>query len=309
MAFDTIRAVVAQIELLEKINKKNIRFSITTNGSLLTDDIIHFLNEKKFSVLLSFDVLAQDINRHKGSYKFITSVLDKLLCSPNIELATNSVFTPETVEHLSSSAWFLMRKGVLSIDLSYSSLSPWNELSLSRLEAGLAAVRSRLIEHYKKKGNIPVSHFVKRDKSKLFACGAGFDRMAISPEGYLWGCCFFYDLARKQSKPLQENDYCFGSLDSYVPDGETIHRKKLKMHQHLKMEYFFTKKDFCKLCPDLWECAVCPVDAAFSTSIMGMIPIQACALRKVIRKQVKEFWRELEGQSENIITGNQTSKD
>ena len=44
LAFDTIRAVVAQIELLEKINKKNIRFSITTNGSLLTDDIIHFLN-------------------------------------------------------------------------------------------------------------------------------------------------------------------------------------------------------------------------------------------------------------------------
>lgn len=293
LAFDLIHTTVKNAEAQQKKTQKNIRFSITTNGSLLTDEVIDFLDEKQFFVLLSFDAAAQNIGRQKGSYKSLVTVLDKLLEREGLEIATNSVFTPQTIKYLKNSVCFLIEKDVPSIDISFSTLSSWENDSLSELEEALASLRAVLFAFYKEKGTIPVTNFLKREKNKIFECGAGGSRMALSPEGYLWGCNFFYDLARKQGEPLLNNRFCFGELDGFKKGKNSIYPRVLEEYKPLKMEYFFSREKFCLFCPDLNDCAVCPAEAAFSTNIIGMIPVHSCKLRKVLHRQVKEFWTEI----------------
>lgn len=53
--FDLVREVVAYARSLEKEHGKNFRFTITTNGVLLDDDKIDFINREMYNVVLSVD--------------------------------------------------------------------------------------------------------------------------------------------------------------------------------------------------------------------------------------------------------------
>ncbi len=55
MNFDVVKEVVAYARSKEKEHNKNFRFTITTNGLLLTDDKIEFLNKEMSNVVLSID--------------------------------------------------------------------------------------------------------------------------------------------------------------------------------------------------------------------------------------------------------------
>lgn len=55
MNFDTVREIVAYAEEQGKLHGKNFRFTLTTNGMLLNEEIEAFLNEKMSNVVLSLD--------------------------------------------------------------------------------------------------------------------------------------------------------------------------------------------------------------------------------------------------------------
>lgn len=55
MNFEVVKQVVAYARSLEKEHNKNFRFTITTNGLLLTDDKIDYINREMSNVVLSID--------------------------------------------------------------------------------------------------------------------------------------------------------------------------------------------------------------------------------------------------------------
>ena len=55
MNWDTVKKLVAYGRELEKIHDKNFRFTLTTNGVLLNDEIIDFCNKEMTNVVLSID--------------------------------------------------------------------------------------------------------------------------------------------------------------------------------------------------------------------------------------------------------------
>lgn len=55
MNFDVVKQIVAYARSKEKEYNKNFRFTITTNGMLLTDDKIDFINKEMSNVVLSID--------------------------------------------------------------------------------------------------------------------------------------------------------------------------------------------------------------------------------------------------------------
>lgn len=55
MNFDVVKQIVAYARSKEKEYNKNFRFTITTNGLLLTDDKIDFINKEMSNVVLSID--------------------------------------------------------------------------------------------------------------------------------------------------------------------------------------------------------------------------------------------------------------
>ena len=77
MNFDVVKGIVAYARSIEKEHNKNFRFTLTTNGMLVDNDVIEFANKECHNVVLSLDGrkeihdnLRKTING-KGSYDVI----------------------------------------------------------------------------------------------------------------------------------------------------------------------------------------------------------------------------------------------
>lgn len=85
MNFEVVKQLVEYGRSVEKENNKNIRFTITTNGILLDDDKIKYINENMHNVVLSLDGRKEVNDRmrptlnDKGSYDIIMPKFKKLV--------------------------------------------------------------------------------------------------------------------------------------------------------------------------------------------------------------------------------------
>lgn len=102
LEFELIKQIVAYIK--EVYPEKNVRYGLTTNATLLTDEVAHFFQENDFQVVISidgpkeihdlqrrfanghgsFDVVMENLSRVKGKYNSLYQ-----------RCRTNTVLTPE----------------------------------------------------------------------------------------------------------------------------------------------------------------------------------------------------------------------
>ena len=79
MAWKVVKQIVAYARSKEKEYKKNFRFTFTTNGMLLNDEVTDFLNQEMYNVVLSLDGRKEVHDRlrktvtGKGSYELYRS--------------------------------------------------------------------------------------------------------------------------------------------------------------------------------------------------------------------------------------------
>ncbi len=293
LAYDQIRHAVSAIEKKNRKLKKDVQFSMTTNGSLISDDILRFLDQHKFLLTVSFDGLAQDISKKRDSFEHIVSIIKKILKYTDIDLETNSVFTPTTIGYLSKSIQFISELGVANIDFSLHKVTPWDSSSLSRLKEELTSLRGFLLSFYRREGKIPLVEFREDPKKDIFCCFAGRDRMAITPDGKLWGCCLFPDFLSDEEENEENEKYCFGNLNSFTENFEKVYTEILSNISSLRTDHFSTPDTSCILCEELEECGVCPMDTAFSGSITKRIPPWICEIKKILMKEKRFFRKEL----------------
>lgn len=89
MNFDVVKKIVAYARSVEKKHHKNFRFTLTTNGMLIDDDVIDFCNREMQNVVLSLDGRKEVHDRlrrdyaGKGSYDTIVPKFQKLVKSRN----------------------------------------------------------------------------------------------------------------------------------------------------------------------------------------------------------------------------------
>lgn len=293
LVFEQVKQVIHAIQEKNNGNRK-IHYTISTNGSLIDDEVLQFLKRNKFSLLLSFDGLVQDISRKKGSFQQIVSTIEKLKKNPIVSLVTNSVFTPDTVEHISKSIQFIIEMGVPNIRLSLSTYPSWESQSLLRLKKELASLRKFSLELYKETNSIPLNYLKRKARKGLFRCAAGWDRMTLTPDGKLWGCHILPNYFNEKEETKEYLKYCFGDLDYFIKEYGQVYPEVLANYSNLQMEYFYTSDSWCLVCEDLEQCSVCPFDAAYATSIIGRIPSWICQIRKIFHRERELFWDELE---------------
>ena len=85
MNWDVVKQLVAYARSVEKQHNKNFRFTFTTNGMLLNDEVIDFLNKEMVNVVLSLDG-RKEVNDHfrknyagQGSYDTIVPNFQRLV--------------------------------------------------------------------------------------------------------------------------------------------------------------------------------------------------------------------------------------
>ena len=127
MNWQVVKDLVAYGREQEKLHDKHFRFTVTTNGVLLNDDIQEFINKEMDNVVISLDGRKEVNDRMrpfrngKGSYDLIVPKFQKLADSRNQEryyirgtFTRNNLDFSEDVKHLQSLASSRCRSNRLS---------------------------------------------------------------------------------------------------------------------------------------------------------------------------------------------------
>jgi sulfatase maturation enzyme AslB (radical SAM superfamily) len=285
LAFDLIRAAVEHLGRLDRGARRRIRFSVSTNGSLIDDEVLAFLDEHAISVLLSFDGTAQNTGRKKGSFGRLVALIQKILSRPRIDLATNSIFTARTIGQLVPSLELLLRLGVRRIHAGVTSRGGWTAAASARLEREMASARSLLLERYDRLADVPWVEMVEADPPGNHRCDAGREQIALGPDGRLWGCFLFPHYFDGRRGAARGDAYCFGNIDAFAADPEGAEARVLAAAARLGMLSARTPERACVLCDEFWSCWICPLAAAFGSGQLGEITAPGCELAKRMRKE------------------------
>ena len=278
-------------------HSRDIRFSITTNGSLINTQVIDFLKKNRFTVTLSFDGFAQETQRKKGSFIPIVNLINKISRIPSIKLEVNSVFSWQNVHLLARSIKLLMDLGIRNINFSLAVNHIWPESAISAYEKEMSQLSSILITSYKKEKLMPLSDFrefiIKPDNRGICYCAAGKDRLSITPGGRIWGCFLFPEYYKQKGNRSEAKKFLFGDFTKFFKHPEKIYKKIMARYDQLNMENYSTPSKNCFLCPDIENCDICPVISAYSTSKIGRIPEFVCRLKKINIQAKKVFLKEI----------------
>lgn len=288
LSFDLIKKIVYMVENKKTEFNKGINFSISTNGSLINDDVMSFFSDHKFKVGLSFDGIAQDKQRKKGSFRQLIPIIRKLINRPGIELLINCVFTPRTVKYFSRSIEFLLNLGVPSIRYSLSFLRPWDEKSILKYKNELIKTREIILPFYRKTGAMPILNFSQ--KPKIAFCPAGSDRITISTNGEVWGCPLFSDYFDRIGKSSEKLKYSFGTFEEFSREYEKKYFQISQNYYELRMNNYSTPEMDCLLCPEIENCSVCPISSSFSGYPLKKIPSFICEIQKIKINEILRFF-------------------
>ena len=201
MAMDTVKETVAYARSLEKEHDKVFRFTITTNGILLDDETIDYINREMSNVVLSLDG-RKEVNDHmrptvngKGSYEVIVPRFQKLVAGRGTkDYYVRGTFTRENLD---------FTRDVLHLgDLGFRHVSvepasgPADDPFAIR-EEDLPQVKAeyeKLARELMGRKDINFFHFnvdltqgpciIKR----LRGCGAGCEYVAVTPDGEIFPC-------------------------------------------------------------------------------------------------------------------------
>jgi uncharacterized protein len=294
LAYEQIKYAVCLMQEKNKTGNKKINFSMTTNGSLLTDEMLDFFNRSQFALTLSFDGFAQDMSRKKGTLDQMIRLMKQIRDYPNIDFEINSVFTPQTISKFSGSLRFMIEFGGPEITFNLSTMEEWEPSHLVSLKEELKQLTNFLVLYYQKTGKIPVKNFqVPVPGPGIFRCSAGKDHMAVTPEGKVWGCFLFHDYFKTRKDNPQYQDYYFGTLTDFIANHKTHYPEIMTNYSELRQDFFqveHNKTNFCFLCQDIKSCMTCPVNAAYSTGSLGKISCCQCQLNKIQLKARSDFY-------------------
>ncbi len=88
--------------------------------------------------------------------------------------------------------------------------------------------------------------------------------------------------------------HCFGDLDLFVNNFDSIFPEIMSNYSELNMTNYRTPDCYCLQCIEFKECSFCPLETVFSGSTIGKIPGYVCEMKKILRNEKKGFWKELE---------------
>ncbi len=205
MNWDTVKELVKYARSVEKEHNKNFRFTLTTNGVLIDDDVIEFANKEMSNVVLSLDGRKEihDLTRvdyaGNGSYDKIVPKFKKLVESRNGQ----GYYMRGTFTHANPD----FTKDVFHMaDLGFTELSMEPVVSASD---DPMALTPEDLEVVKEQYEILAKEMIKRNKEgrgftfyhymldltagpciykRISGCGSGTEYMAVTPWGDLYPC-------------------------------------------------------------------------------------------------------------------------
>ena len=242
MNFDVVKQLVAYARQIEKEHNKNFRFTLTTNGLLIDDDVIDFANKEMSNVVLSLDGRKEIHDRYrvdysgKGSWDRIVPKFQQLVeAREGKNYYMRGTFTHRNPDFLNDIKQML--------DLGFNELSmepvvcaPGDPAELTEEDLPIVLdqyekLAEIMLERNKQGKPFTFYHYMIDLKGgpciykRISGCGSGTEYMAVTPSGDLYPCHQFVgdekfrlgDIWKGVTNP--EVQKCFGDCNVYArPD-------------------------------------------------------------------------------------------
>lgn len=234
MNWEVVKQLVEYAREIEKIHGKNFRFTLTTNGMLIDDDVIDFCNKEMSNVVLSLDGRKEVHDRFRkdyhgrGSYDVIVPKFQELVR----RRGGKNYYMRGTFTHYNTD----FTKDILSMaDLGFTELSmepvvcspedasALTESDLPVLFEQYEILAKEMIRRKKEGKGFTFYHYMLDLKhgpciyKRISGCGSGTEYMAVTPSGDLYPCHQF----------VGDKKYLLGNIYDGVTNTEIQNEFKL----------------------------------------------------------------------------------
>ena len=223
MNWDVVKQLVAYGREQEKLHDKHFRFTLTTNGVLLNDEIMEFANKEMDNVVLSIDGRKEVHDRMRpfrkgaGSYDLIVPKFQKFAESRH----QDKYYVRGTYTHFNTD----FSKDVLHLaDLGFKQISvepvvaqPTDEYALKDSDLPVLfdeydRLAAEMVKRNKAGNGFNFFHFMidlnggPCVAKRLSGCGSGTEYLAVTPWGDLYPCHQF----------VGQDDFLMGNVDDGI---------------------------------------------------------------------------------------------
>lgn len=224
MSWDAVRATVDYARSLAQTTGKTFRFTMTTNGMLLDDEKIAYLNENMHNIVLSLDGRKEVHDRMRpcpngsGSYDRILPQFRKVAAQRGTkDYYVRGTFTKYNLD-FSEDVFDLYKQGFDQISVE-PVVSPADqpyaitEEDLPRIYAEYERLATRMLENESKGGWFNFFHFmIDLDHGpcaikRLRGCGCGNEYVAINPDGDIYPCHQFDGVSEYKMGNIYEGTF------------------------------------------------------------------------------------------------------
>ncbi len=205
MNFDVVKQLVAYARSIEKQHNKNFRFTLTTNGMLIDDDVIEFANKEMSNVVLSLDGRKEVHDRFRvdyagnGSWERIVPKFQKLVKERGGKnYYMRGTFThanPDFLEDIKE----MLRLGFDELSMEPVVCAPDDPSALTEEDFEIVCRQyeqlAKLMRERRRQGKpFTFYHYMIDLKGgpciykRISGCGSGTEYMAVTPTGELYPC-------------------------------------------------------------------------------------------------------------------------
>ncbi len=253
MNFDVVKEIVKYGREQEKIYNKNFRFTLTTNGVLLNDDIMEFANKEMSNVVLSIDGrkevndLMRPSRNGKGSYDLILpKFLEFAKQRGQKDYYVRGTFTHNNLDfskdvlHFADLGFKQISVEPVVAEENESYALTWDDVPKIKEEYDTLA--KEIIKRNKEGKHFNFFHFMIDLEGgpcvykRLSGCGSGTEYLAVTPWGELYPCHQF----------VGQKEYEMGNVFDGV--------KKEEIVDEFKTCNVYSKED-CKQCFAKFYCS------------------------------------------------------
>ncbi len=205
MNFDVVKEMVAYARSREKETGKHFRFTLTTNGMLIDDDVIDFANREMSNVVLSLDGRKEIHDKYrvdyagKGSWERIVPKFQKLVK----ERGGKNYYMRGTFTHANPD---FLKDIQTMLDLGFTELSmepvvcaPDDPSALTKEDLPIVLeqyeqLAQLMLQRHKEGKPFTFYHYMIDLKGgpciykRVSGCGSGTEYMAVTPWGDLYPC-------------------------------------------------------------------------------------------------------------------------
>lgn len=258
----------------------NLLMTLTTNGSIINDEIIHCLKDYQVLPNISFDIIEEAQNKHRKHFDQVCDTIDKL-CDSGLVPVVNATITPDTVERMTEMFCFMDMRFPKITDMVFEPVVS-NELFVT--SGDLGSFYDKYLKHFfaardkaqKVNKNITCRVFKNIDSLLERGCPS---KLTLTPQGDLSIC---YCTSSPKEKMYTQRIY--GKVDA---EGVKIDEERFRHINDINV-YSFAK---CKSCFAKWHCAggcMCPNDLYDEEYLYEVCRFTKEMIRKILIQRLEE---------------------